>query len=1116
MKIIFMKTSFLYRKHLLMGLVRTVIFLCFTTVFSLTTYDMFSQNSKITLEENKTLTVDEVFKLIMDQTDYKFFYEKGIFKDLPTVELKKGVIKTNALLKKSLVQGNLDISVTANNAVIIQETKPVKSFQGILISGIVLDHNDVPLPGANILEKGTSNGTQTDFDGKFNLTVQNTDAVLIVSYLGYLRQEVSVHNRSNITVTLREDAAKLDEVVLIGYGGTQRKSDLTGAITQVSTRDFEKQPVIRFDQVLQGRTSGIQVLQSSGAPGNAFKIRIRGANSVSGNNDPLYVVDGIIDVNISTVNPNDIASINVLKDASATAIYGNQGANGVVIITTKKGSEGSSSLEYNTFWSIESLREKVDVLNASDFAKLVNQRAPGTYTSTEIENLRTNGGTDWQDEVFKSGFTQNHQLAFSGGKDKFNYYLSGNIVDQEGIVINSGYERLGIRTTLNGEVTDKLNLSFSMNASREERLNTGDRANTPGDVDSNDLVIQGALLWDPTSPVRDANGNLIDLSTRGSIKENPVAAGQRTNRNQFTNTFQGNLALNYAISDDLTFNVSMGSQLEDINDRNFRRAVGNLPTQGFISDSQNISWQVINRLSYKKTFNEVHGFSIDFVYETRRKTNRFSSILASGFDTEAGGVDNIALGKNQVTTSSFAERKLRSYFARTNYDYKERYLFSASLRVDQSSVFPNHRNGYFPAFSAGWNISNEEFMNSQELFSNLKLRGSWGITGNQSIAPFSTLAVLSVGGSSNFSFDGSSISVGVGPSNVLANPDLKWEETTQINIGVDATLWENRLSFSADYYAKETEGLLLERSLPAYTGVDRQLVNSGVVQNEGFELNLNLRPLAYDADLSWDLGFNLSSNRSEVISLLDGQDEIIPTTFFGAGAAEQIPFTSIQVGEPLGNFRGFDNIGIWQTSEAAEAAKFGAAPGDWKFRDVNGDGVIDSNDVTVVGNGTPDFVWGINNTFSYKNFDLNIFIQSSVGNDVYNLIRSASFGQTSDVRHATSPELLNAWTTENPSNTLPRLDSPSKLLNSFFVEDGSFVRLKNISLGYNFPDSILNRYRLSSARVYMSGQNLVTISDYKGFDPEVSSGDNSDLFTGVDFSPYPIPKAIIFGLSLAL
>lgn len=1112
----FKRTAFGYIK---LGLkIKRSILLLFITLFSIQA-KTYSQTSRISLDLQQ-IPLEDVLDEIETQTEFKFIFNTDAVDLNRIVSLKTNQTGVNQVLKE-LFSNTITTYEIDNRKILLRKTnrknkiqEEVNSIeiQQFLITGTVKDADGQPLPRANIIEKNTKNGTQTDFDGNFSISVADKNAVLMISYIGFTTNEIPVNEQKTINITLLEDESKLDEIVLVGYGGIQKKSDLTGAIVQLSTKDFEEQPVTNFDQVLQGRTAGVQVIQSSGAPGDGFKIRVRGSNSITGNNDPLYVVDGIIDVEVSSINPNDIASINVLKDASATAIYGNQGANGVVIITTKEGRDGISTIEYNAFLSFDSLRKKVDVLGAVDFANLVNQRAPDTFSSTKLEDLRTSGGTNWQNEVFKSGLTQNHQLAFSGGKENFNYYVSGNLVNQEGIVINSGYKRYGLRTKLNGKVSDKMNLSLSINASREDRLNTGDR--TKHGANLNDLVVQGALLWDPTSAI--SGDNYKELSPFASIKENPVGVGKRVNRNQFKNTFQGNIAVDYTFFKGFNFNSSFGFQLADVNDRNFRGAIGNLETQGFISNQHSVNWQSINRLSYKTKFDESHNLSADFIYEIRRGTDRQSSIQASDFDTEAGGVDNIALGADQTTTSSFAERKLKSYFGRVNYDYQGKYLLSASFRIDGTSVFPNNKTGYFPAVALGWNISKEAFMDSQDFIHNLKLRGSWGITGNQNIAPFSTLSLLSVGASSNFSFDGSSTSVGIGPSKVLANPNLKWEETTQINIGIDVDLLQNHISLSADYYVKDTKNLLLERSLPSYTGLETQLVNAGTVENKGYEFNLNLRPLSYNSELSWNSGFNISFNETKVISLLEDQDEIIPETFFGAGASGQIPFTSIKVGGPLGNFRGFQNIGIWQSSEAAEALKFGASPGDWKFKDEDGNGKLDNKDITVVGNGTPDFVWGLNNNFSYKAFDLNILIQGSVGNDVFNLIRSSSFGQTSDVRQATAPELLNAWTVDKPNSKIPRLDSPSKLLNSYFVEDGSFTRLKNISLGYNLSEELLEKFKISSAKVYVSAQNLITLTNYTGFDPEVSSGDKSDLYTGVDFSPYPLPKSIIVGVNLSL
>ena len=1059
-----------------------------------------SQNSKIEVEEDKTLTVEEVFKLIMNQTDYNFFFEKGIFKDFPKVQIKKGIIKTNKLLKRSLSQGNLDIEVEEDNIIIIKEKSLtiIKEKQQFQVSGTITDQSGQPLPGANIVEKGTANGTQSDFDGKFSLTVADENAVLIVTYLGYSTKEVNIDGQTSVTIKLTEDATSLDQVIVVGYG-TQDKGKLTGAISQVTAADFEKQPVFQIDQAIQGRAAGVVVSQNSGAPGRGSRIRIRGASSITGSNEPLYVVDGVIGVDIAALNPNDIANISVLKDAATLAIYGNLGSNGVVVVTTKKGVSGKSTFSFDTFTSFSSIINTLDIVNGSEFSEIVTRNG-GTPGGT--------ANTDWQDALYRNAVLQNYNLSASGGTDKLNFYISGNYVDQEGILINTGYKRYGLRANLNAHLSDKLKMRFNVNGSREETHNDNQGGLGEG-------IFRTLALMDSNAPL-DFEG-VTGNNQRGNILDQ----AQQVDDNRFINTLQGNLAFDWKFAENLTLSVSGGIILKGERRNTWIPALGN---QGSVSNraergnEDRVVWQNTNKLAYNNTFGD-HNLGVELFYEQRKTIQDFTVIQASGFVTFAGGPDNLAVAENYVVNSGRSDfRELNSYFGRATYSYADKYLFTGVLRVDQTSVFPNNQTGVFPGIGLGWNIINESFMENQSTFDQIKLRVGWGQTGNQGVPPFVTTASLNTN-SGGYNFGGGNngaddFSNGIAPPSRLANPDLKWETTTQTNIGLDLSLLDNRLSFTFDYYNRMVEDLLLDAPLASFTGTNLQLRNVGKVENKGFEIGIEASPIKNDTGFNWYTAFNLSANKNEVTELFGDTDFILFGDRFRNSNSSRV-----EVGQPIGVFNGsiYEGVDI--------------ATGEPIYTDADGDG---SPDLLAIGDSNPDFTFGFNNTFSYGNFDLNIFINGSQGNDVLNAVRAFQSRGDAWLAFGTHPDILNAWTAANPSTTFPNQSSGAiRAFSTQFIEDGSFIRLKNISLGYNFPDELIKSIGFQKARFYISGQNLITITDYSGLDPELSgvrgstnntngagggtfspgvgSNDNAQ---GVDWGVYPISKSFIIGLNI--
>jgi TonB-linked SusC/RagA family outer membrane protein len=958
------------------------------------------------------------------------------------------------------------------------------------VTGNVSDANG-PLPGASVVEKGTTNGTQTDFDGNFILEV-GENATLVFSYIGYSATEVAVNGQTNIDVTLAEDAQALDEVVIIGYGKSVRKEDLTGAVSVVGVKDLEKSPLINVDQALQGRASGVQLTQSSGAPGAGLKIRVRGSNSITGQNSPLVVVDGLIDVDINSVNPNDIQSISVLKDASSTAIYGNRGANGVVIITTKKGTAGVSSVEFGSYVSFSEPSDSIDLLGASEFISFANTKniaasgnpIPVFDTQQKIDAAIANS-VDYQDEVYRTATAQNYQLSFRGGSENMNYYVSGNYLDQEGVAINTNFKRYSLRSNINADLTEKLSLITSLNLIRQEGLN-----NSP---DFGAGLALGAVGFDPTTPIFNSIGDYNrQTSVVGGIQEsvltNPVFSANESNGTSTINRVQANVQLNYNLVKNLDLNLSGGIDYANIAVGFFNPASSDSQdvTAGQNTENNNKT-QYALRLNYNNTYNEKHDINATAIYEERKNRAVGFNANGRGFFTTSTGFDNLGVADNQTIGSFFSERNLRSVIGRATYNYDSRYLVTASVRYDESSVFIKDQGGVFPSFALGWNINNEEFFKS-ETISTLRLRGGWGITGNELIGTDDALNLLR-----NNPWNpngGATGSTSILPGTRLANPDLTWETTTQSNIGLDLGILNGRFNLSFEYYNKNTEDLLLTKQVPRFTGRVDQVINAGEVENKGFDLSIDGR-IIQNENFNWNMSANFSSNKNEVISLIGDETEIFPALTVGGS----IPAPAIvRVGEPIGSFYGF----IYEGVNAADGNAVYAAEQD------------------LIGDPNPDFTYGINNNLSYKGIDLNFFIQGVQGNDIFNRARALIIGRDGRIPFGTSVELRNTWTPSNTTAPLPSLNATNtQSLSSEFIEDGSFLRLKNISLGYTLRDSqALESIGAESFRIYVSAQNLITITDYTGLDPEVGNGGENDRLAGVDIGSLPTSKTFPLGLNV--
>ncbi len=968
-----------------------------------------------------------------------------------------------------------------------------------VITGAVRDEAGNPLLGVNIQVRGRSGvGTVTDMDGTYSIDADEGD-VLVFSYIGFTTQEQTVDARENIDVTLLEDVTGLQEVVVVGYG-TMRKSDLTGSLASVSAKDFDLQPLTRIDQALQGRAAGIEVTQTSGAPGAGFKIRIRGANSISGNNAPLYVVDGMVVGDINSININDISSMEVLKDASATAIYGSRGANGVVLITTKTGKQGPATVEVETFYGFSKVAQELDFMTPAEFAQGVNfAEGNELYSAQEIAALENGGGEDWQDRFFRNAQFANTQVSVSGGSDAIDYYLSGNYYDAEGTIIDQNYRRYAIRANLNASVTDRLKVGMNAYLSRDE--NTGVRAN-----------LATGLTWDPTTPAFDDNGNYNFTPLKpgvGNGAPNPLLHPENNVRDNLDHQVIASGYLNYKILDNLELNISGGVEQLNVAQNSYTSLLVNNTGNAKVLNRDVNRYQNTNRLTYTLASNPNHRLQIDAIHEQQLVTRIWSEATASGFFSDNTTYKDLALGAVQRTSNNSTSESLQSFLGRVNYSLFDKFLFTASVRADGSSKFrKGNRWGVFPSGSVAWRLSEESFIKESDLIDNLKLRASYGVTGSQAIGPLATRSIPIISPGVNYPFEGAGATVGVAPSRRLANEDLTWETTTQTNIGFDLGLWNSRVTLSMDFYKKNTTDLLLERILPSFVGPTVVAENVGEVENKGFDVNLGL--IVLDKN-DWRISSNLSISRNvnQVIALVDGDEPLELGNIYYNNTFPVNP-TRVEVGQPISSFRGYVFEGVYQQNEADQAAQFGREPGDAKYRDLNGDGVISSDDIMIVGDGNADFTWGWNWTANWKNFDLNFLLLGSQGNEIYNFQRMRMMGLGAAQFHAVHADYNNRWTPSNPSN-IPAGRDGTEFLSSQFIEDGSYVTLKNIALGYTF-DNALQSIGLEGLRLYVSAENLFIITDYTGFDPESTASGNSDVDLGIDYNAYPISRSISFGV----
>lgn len=948
--------------------------------------------------------------------------------------------------------------------------------QDTQVSGTILDETGMPLPGVSILLKGTTRGTTTDLDGKYSIAAP-ANGVLVFSFIGYNNIEETVGSRSKIDLTLTPDVSNLDEVVVVGYG-TQKKSQLTGAISSVGNKEIQELPITDARQALQGRAAGVDVVQPGSKPGSAPQVRIRGRRSFNASNEPLYVIDGIPTVGgLEDINPQDITSMEVLKDASATAIYGSRGSNGVVLITTKRGGAGKTTVSLDSYYGASTELGRIEVFDGPGFAeyKRESRRATGAYPEgaatadadaklfepIELESIGLGRSTDYVAGLMRNGNIQSHQVGVSGGNDKTTFFVSGNYFKDVGVIINQDFTRYTFRINLDHKITDKVSIGTSTLFTMSDR--NGENFNPIG----------GALQENPLGKPYDDEGNLIFLPTSDGLRTNPfaeVVPGAQVDETSRTRIFNS-IYLNYNITKNLTYRVNFGPDYTVRRNGRFTGSQTNSrrggDATGSVDDRFQFNYTLENILTYTKTFNSVHNLNLTALQSFQQDRFQQTSIGVLGIPAPSQLYHRLG-DASQITSANtnLVEWSLLSYMARVNYDYKGKFLLTASARADGSSRFgENNKFGFFPSAAFGWNLHQEEFLKNSSFFDQLKFRVSYGSIGNQAITPYQTQALL---GRTSYAWDNTA-AFGYRP-NTIGNPDLRWESSSTFNTGFDFSILKNKIFGSIEYYITNTSDLLAPQPLPNSTGFGGFTTNIGETQNRGIELSLSTLNVER-GDFTWSTDMIFTRNREEIISLPNGDD-------IAAGRF---------IGQPLTVFFDLRKVGIWQTSEKDLAASFGDKVGEIKIEDANGDGKINSLDRQVLGSAVPDFSIGMTNRFAYKGLDVSFFVFGRVGST----IRSAFHDNFNSLFGRYNNLAVDYWTPNNPTNLYPRPNQNQerpKYNSSMSYFSGTFLKVRNINIGYNFSSSAAKKIGLSSLRLYSSIQNPFIFSEYrkvhKGIDPE--------------------------------
>ncbi len=1121
----------------LLRIMKISIFLLAVSILQVFAKDSYSQTTKLSLSMNN-VTVEQVLDKIENQSEFYFLYNHQLVDVNRKVNIDVTNKKINNILTDIFADTDIRYLVMGRQIILspkdVLKTNTTKSSvaQQRVVTGKITDKDGKTIPGVNILIKGTQRGSVSDIDGNYSIEVSDPSTVLEFSFVGYESQEIQVDGKSVINVTMTEASIGLDEVVAIGYG-YQKKSDLTGAISVVSDKELTLTGTVsNAAQAMQGKSAGVLVSQNSRAPGGSVSVRIRGSNSISSTNEPLYVIDGFPTRQQGTsINPNDIESIQILKDASATAIYGSRGANGVVLITTKRGKKGENHISYNGYFGVQSLQNPFDMLDGKSYMLLANELFKeidgqenseyGVYTQSQ---LQSDVNTDWIKESSRGGNIQNHTLQFTGGTEKTRVLSSIGYFSQQGILKNTDFNRVSGRINVDQDVTKFIRAGATIYANQEAsnyQLYEGNILNSN--------ILYSMLNYDPTVPPYNEDGSFG--RPPGGKGDNPLANLLARENDLKKHVFNGNMYLEIEPIKGLKARVNGGVEIYNGNIGTYLprstyqggidNGVANTSNFGTVHQLLD-SWITYDKTIEKHSFSVMGGYSYEkFVGESRENH-------VKNFSTDLFSYNNIGAASIITGVSSYKyENILISYFGRLNYSFNDKYLVTFTLRTDGSSRFgEENRWGLFPSGSFAWRLSQEPFIQNLGVFSNLKLRLGYGKTGNDKIGNYASYALMR---NTHLTFDGITNQGGTHMNQGSPeNPSLKWETTSQFNGGLDMGFFDSRLSVTLDAYYKQTNDLLIRIDLPAYSGFTSGQSNMGKIENKGFEFSITSNNFV--GEFRWDTRFNFSVNRNQVLDL-GRADDIYITSWKPVGNVSEEQFAIIQEGQPLGSLYGYKYIGVLQAGELYEPQP-SSKPGDPKFADVSGpegvpDGKITSDDRTIIGDANPKFIFGMTNTFSYKNLDLSIFFYGSVGNKIMNMTR-----MTLEWKRTT--EALNRWTPDNTDTDLPRngffYSKYGGYINDHFIEDASFLRIRDITLGYTLPwDNVVK------VRFYFSAENLLTFTKYTGWDPEVdtkryendplvphrsgrstaSTGNQTaNAGAGLDFNSYPSMRTFTFGVNI--
>ena len=1138
-----------------------IIHLAFSAfiVFSFLPRDSSAQavlNKKVLLTFNNA-ELRKVLESVEKQAHIRFVYSPNTIDDSKKISFQHGDSITLKSFFDALLSGSgIAYKIISDNKFLLFIAKdkkgnvadgiiPETTFPLSVITGSVKDSTGKPLEGVTIKVKNRNISTISDKVGHYTIKVDDANATLSYSHVGYATKEKNIGASTSIDVLMVEIASTLNEVVVIGYGSVKKK-DLTGSVSKVDMSDLQKAPVRSFDEALAGRVAGVQVSSADGQPGASVNIVIRGNNSITQDNSPLYVVDGfpIESPNNNIIDPSEIESIEILKDASATAIYGARGANGVIIITTKKGKKGRPIISFEPYYGVQKNLKEIPLMGGYDFVKYELELSPTNATATYLINGRTLDSyktipaINWQDLMFRNGSIANAHLAITGGNKKTKYSISGSAFGQNGIIINSGYNRYQGRIVLDQVVNDKLKVGVNINYS-----NLSQNGVPPSAVNSSLTTALMYSVWG-YRPVTGDSSNLQNLlfdpiiDGTNDYRINPIISSNNQLLHNTTNAFVANAYADYSITNSLKLRITLGTVRDKIRTDVFNNAntlTGNTNSaygangiNGSINYNNNNSWLNENTLSYIKKINNKNQINLVGGCTFQGDDAQTYGKSANHLPSSVTGVSGLSKGTPSVVVPTAAPWTLASFLARANYTLLSKYLFTASFRADGSSKFaPGKRWGYFPSGAFAWRISSEPFAKKIKWLSDAKLRTSYGGTGNNRIPPFQYDAAIYQLIGYDYPFN-NNISNGSAETR-LSNPNLKWETTSQTDIGLDISVFNNRIDITTDFYRKNTSDLLLNANLRPSIGFTNDFKNIGDVQNEGFEFSFTSVNIQTET-FRWTTSFNISFNKSKIISLVNNQESLL-TPIAWDNQFNTTPLYMAKIGQPLAQIIGYIWDGVYQLKDFNNVGgkyilkstvptngnvRSAIQPGDIKYRDINGDGIIDNNDKTVIGHPFPKHTGGFTNNLQYKNFDLNFFFQWSYGNDVVNLNRLVfDGGQPAKVNLNQFASYENRWSMTNPTSTIFRAGGGglAGYYSSRVIENGSYLRLKTLAIGYNLLPSQLKGSGIKTLRVYVSGQNLITWTKYTGYDPEVSSY-QSALTPDADYSPYPRARTLTLGANL--